>query len=286
MLEEDDIKPVLDKILERRGVDFTQYRETTLRRRLGRRLVACNCADVGSYLLLLDSYADELDRLLSDLTIKYSEFFRDSEVYDGIRDLVLPSIIADKPSVDDIIYVWSAGCAAGEETYSLAVTARQMIDSGICPNCITILGTDIDPVALISAQAGCYVKDFMPRPLDERSAVLFHDDGKRITASDSLKELVRFQRHDLTASDAAESMREMWPRQFDLILCRNVLVYLLRETQSKVLSLCYELLRPGGFLVIGTKEVLPKSMESNLEVIDQRCGIFRKNPLPDSGGEP
>lgn len=275
-LEDNDIGPILAMIREKRGIDFTQYRDSTLRRRLDRRMLACDCNDLCSYAQQLECSSEELDRLVSDLTIKYSEFFRDGWVYDAIRDAVLPALIADKRPSNESIAIWSAGCATGEEAYSLAILARQMIVAGSCPTGVKIVGSDIDPLAIKAAEDGVYSKDFAPQMLEDRFICDFVDRGKKIAVSDEVKQLVSFHQHDLTAPTAALQMRKIWPGGFELILCRNVLVYLLRDAQSRVLSLCSEMLRPGGFLIIGTKEMIPRSMESDLIVVDKSSGLYRK----------
>lgn len=271
-----DIRPVLAVIRETTGIDFTQYRDTTLRRRINRRMAACGCFDIESYLSYICSRAEEIEKLVADLTIKYSEFFRDSHVFDAVRDRVLPSIISDITSKREDAAVWSAGCATGEEAYSLAALVRHAADSGQCPVNFKIIGTDVDPLAIQSAQAAVYVKDFLPQPLDNEMAAYFIDDGKRLRPSPEVKELVSFYRHDLTDPLAAEHMGAIYPDRFDLIFCRNVLIYLLKDAQARLVKLCCDLLRPDGFLVIGTKESLPRSLETDLVVLDKGSGIYRK----------
>ena len=127
-----DIRPVLAAVYESRGIDFSQYKSATLCRRVERRLRACNCCDIDSYLIHLRSSPDEIDKLISDLTIKYSEFFRDSWVYDAIRETVLPAIISENLKKGSNLNIWSAGCANGEEAYSLAVLVKQVSSSKNC----------------------------------------------------------------------------------------------------------------------------------------------------------
>ena len=274
LAKEDDISPVLAKIQEERNIDFSLYRDSTLRRRLSRRLAARQCADITSYLSILESDPHEYDLLLRDLTIKYTEFFRDTHVYDLIQSKVIPDILAAKRSCD-CLNIWSAACATGEEAYSLAIMVKQIASEQHCSEA-RILGTDIDPSAITTARAGRYVKDLMPKPLDCAYTDCFDDDGKRITVLPELKQLVEFRLHDLTAPSAAIELNNIWSEKIDLIMCRNILMYLRRSTQTNVLELCYDFLKPGGFLVIGTGETVPKSMEKRLIPIKQKAKIYRK----------
>ena len=274
LAKEIDISPVLAKIQEVRSIDFSLYRDNTLRRRLNRRLVACQCDDIPTYLTLLDTYPYEYDLLLRDLTIKYTEFFRDSWVFDLIRSRVMPRILADK-HICDSLNMWSAACATGEEAYSLAVLVRQMALDQQCSE-VRILGTDIDPTAIAAARAGKYVKDLMPKPLNNDISVYFHDEDKRIAILPELKESVEFQLHDLTSKSAANELKKIFSENFDLIMCRNVLMYLRRSTQTDVMELCYDFLKPGGFLIIGTGETVPKCMEKQLILLEQKAKIYRK----------
>lgn len=273
---EEDIAPVLDRIRERRGVDFTQYRENTLRRRLSRRLLACNCADLHAYLNLLERKPEEFDRLLSDLTIKYTEFFRDHQVFDIIRDDVLPAVFERSADRGYGTAIWSAGCATGEEAYSLAVLLCQKEWTGPGVPRPRIIATDVDPVAISTAQAGSYSAEFALGQLTPESVPYFSGEGRKLVASSQLKELISFCVHDLTVPSAAHDIGAMWPHSFSLILCRNMLMYLTRPTQTRVLALFVEKLEPGGCLVIGTKEAVPGLMIDRLSPINQKAGIYKR----------
>lgn len=277
-METEDITPILEKIREKSGIDFCQYREGTLRRRVSRRASANNCPDMAAYLAILDSNPSEYVCLLSDLSIKYTEFFRDPKVFDTIRDRVLPGILNDKSKLNDTLAIWSAGCATGQEAYSIASLIRQMARHESCPN-VSILGTDIDPAAITAAEAGCYVKALLPTMPDGGAVEHFSDDGTRILVSPALRDMVRFCVHDITAESAIEAMREIWPGRFDLILCRNVLIYLHRSAQARVVTTCLELLNPGGFLILGTGETMPGSLEHRVTVFDTQSRIYRNEPL-------
>lgn len=279
MLETIDIGPILDRMQEKRCVDFRLYRESTLRRRINRRMSACGCFDLPSYLSLLDSTPEELDRLFLDLTIKYTKFFRDSWVFDILKQDILPVIIAEKKRAKDTVRIWSAGCATGEEAYSLAILIRTIKESQAGFPTIDILATDIDPVALDTARKGAFRKVFLDSPLDEAIHNYFTDEDQVIVARQELKEIIRFHEHDLTNTTAVQQARLLSPEPFDLIICRNVLVYLKRAAQAGVLERLCTLLRPGSFLVLGTGEIPPKFMEAELQPVNSKVRIYQKTAV-------
>lgn len=270
----DNIGPLLDKIKSDRGLDFTQYRENTIRRRMSRRMAARDCSDLQSYISLLDCDPSEYDYLLRDLTIKYTEFFRDPFVFDILRERILPAILRCK-SANDQLRVWSAGCATGEEAYSLAVTVRQLqAEAGNrCP--VRILGTDIDGTAIDVASRGIYKKAMLPVLPDERAMGLFRDHGETIEVLPEVRNSVTFQVHNLLAGDARESICRTSTDRFDLVLCRNVMIYLKRATQARVVELLVDMLVPGGFLVAGTGENIPDHLKLILATVDQKAKVFR-----------
>ncbi|MCL5103056.1 MAG: protein-glutamate O-methyltransferase CheR [Armatimonadetes bacterium] len=274
MLEQEDISSVLAKVLDKAGVDFSQYRDSTLRRRLSRRMAANNCADLESYSSLLDSDPSEYRALLSDFSIKYTEFFRDPWVFDIIRDRVLPAIVEERAEREFGLTIWSAGCATGEEAYSIASLAKRT-DRCDC-SAIHVLGTDIDPGAIATARLGSYVKALLPTLPDRGMDDDFIDSGNLITVSPLLREMVSFHQHDITSATAVESLRSIRTEPFDLVLCRNVLIYLHRPAQTQVVSACLDSLNPGGFLVLGTGETMPKSLEDRVTTFDLKARIYRR----------
>lgn len=273
---DEDISLVISRVKDRVGIDFSQYRETTLRRRINRRLVMRNCADLSTYIRLLDSDANEYKLLLGDLTIKYSEFFRDSAVFQAIAENVLPELVSGIKTYPGKLSIWSAGCATGEEACSLAIVARRLMQSGHIDLAVNIIGTDIDPDALETARCGSYRKDLLPVPVPEWAMPYFVDDGKNIKSVDEIRGMLDFRQQDLLSPQAVETMRRTVPGGFDLVLCRNVLIYLNRPAQLQVLATCCEMLKPGGFLIVGNREIVPKNMGNIVEPYKMEDRVYRK----------
>lgn len=283
VLDFEDIGPVLIRLHTARGVDFRQYRKSTLRRRIARRMTARNCPDLSAYLAVLDRDVDEYDLLLRDLTIKYTEFFRDSQVYDIIRNVILPEITSSSRR-DKTVAIWSAGSATGEEAYSLASMIREVEKPAHRLDEAVIIGTDVDPFAVSAAGEGRYVRQLLPNVPDGCPEGCFVQDGACVCAGERLKSIVRFEVHDLISPQALDNIKAIWPGTFDLILCRNVLVYLNRPAQAQVLDLCCNMLSPGGYLVLGTREYMPNSLLTRLSVCDAKARVFRLMPEQQTGG--
>src|SRR4029078_6964854 len=206
------------KIERERGFFCSSYKDTCLRRRISVRMRIKGAATFEEYGFLLDDDALEYDRLIATLTINVSKFFRNPETFASIATKVIP----ERPSGSaPLIRVWSAGCASGEEAYSLAVLCHQHLEERRSANGnvrFDIVGTDVDSDAISAARRGRYGEaafaDTTPAVLDTYFPV---SDGLH-TASSDLRQLVAFQRADLL--DGSRT-----PSRFRLILCRNVIIY-------------------------------------------------------------
>lgn len=235
----------LKQLVHRRiGLDFDGYKEPCLRRRIAVRMRARSLHSYAAYADLLERDPDECQRLLDAVTINVSKFFRNNEVWDAIREHVLPSLFAlDVPRVR----LWSAGCAGGEEAY----TAAMLLIEYARANGLTgelkrfeILGTDLDRDSLATAVRGEYTEfAFTEIPAWARERFFV---GNRVR--DEVRELVRFDRLNL--------LDDPYPKHRHLILCRNVIIYFARAVQVQLFERFHEALSPGGFLVLGKVETL------------------------------
>jgi chemotaxis protein methyltransferase CheR len=247
---------------ERRGLDFAEYRRGTLERRLANRMTGARANDADAYLALLGTSEAEIDRLAANLTIKVSRFYRNAGVFDFLRERAIPELRERFPG--EPLRVWSAGCAGGEEAYSLAAI--------LAGDDAPVLATDIDEQALATGRRGSYPADsFVEIPENLRGEQFAETNEPGVlTVSDSLRERVVFEFHDLAA--AAE------PRAgapFHLVSCRNVLIYFARPLQQRVLRLLVGSLVSGGVLCLGESE-WPGEVASSLQVLDRKRKIFRR----------
>lgn len=270
-MEEKDFFVLLDKIYLERGFDARRYRLDFVRRRIDARLRARRVASYREYARLLDVDAGEYRNLLVSLTVRLSRFFRDGETFRALRDLALAPLIRARREEGNLrLRAWSAGCAGGEETYSLAILIHELLRSEVERWTVQILGTDLDEEALAQAEEGVYGERSL-REIDkirlERYFESVQSPGRAYRVRPEIKALAEFRRHDL-ASDP-------FPTSLDLILCRNVLYYLVREEQERILRSFHEVLNEGGFLVIGQTEMLIPPISRLFTLLEGTDCIFR-----------
>lgn len=265
-----DFDRLTRKISADRGFGCASYKEKCLRRRIAVRMRARGVHTYEDYAKILDSDGAEYDRLLDALTINVTKLFRNWDAYASIAANVVPELW--KRQTPDI-RVWSAGCSSGDEPYSLAILFhRHAATTGMMPQLsrLDILGTDIDRQVLAAAERGEFDEaDFADTPEDLRAR--YFSKTAPFTVVPSIRELVRFQRRDLLSQSPPV---ENGP--FDLVVCRNVLIYFDRETQERLFTAFHEALAPGGFLVLGKVETLLGKARSMFAPIDARERVFRR----------
>lgn len=264
-----DIGRLLAKIDRERGLDLSQYRQPYVERRVAARLRALGLHTYRQYARHLDEHPDEYARMLDTLTINVTDFFRDSPVFDIFRDQVVPAIIrAKQTGRQRIIRAWSAGCATGEEPYSLAMAFLDGLGPDAARFMVTITGTDIDPNVLEIAAKGEYdVAKLQHIPQTDQERYLeIRGDTFRIRPE--VSRLVRFRTLNLFVDRPISVV--------DLIFCRNVFIYFTREQQANVLGAFHSALARGGYLVLGRSEKLASEFAELFEPVSGRERIYRK----------
>lgn len=258
-----------EQLHARRGLDLLGYKDRYARRRLSVRLRARRCASLEEYLELLKREPSEWDRLVAALSINVSNFYRNPETFELIRTRLMPELIQWRQRRGEPrLKLWSAGCADGEEAYSLAVLMREHFPGPLATMEVSILGTDIDEDSLALARAGSYPESRLadlPAGLREKH---FSPRGEEWVVRRRVAALVRFQRQDL--------LRDPGPEDLDLIVCRNVLIYLSRKEQERILDRFSGSLRPGGHLVLGKTETLIGRLRRALVPVIPRERIYQK----------
>jgi chemotaxis methyl-accepting protein methylase len=262
---------ILEYVKERRAIDFSSYREGTIRRRIAARLAKAGMPDCESYLGYLKENPKEIDALIEALTIKLSYFFRDPLVFEALRHFVIPSLV--DIGKEETIRIWCAGCARGEEPYSVAILMKDFFcGEGVCRN-VFILATDIDRDALRDAASGIYKADALNEVKKGWLDEYFTKEGDNYRLKESIRSMVAFAYHDITAgASPAEGVFS----DYHLIFCRNTLIYFERDMQEKVLQSLYESLLDGGYLALGEAESLSGSLAEAFREIIPGTKIFRK----------
>ncbi len=254
------LEALLEKLYCAGGYDFRHYRRGTVARRLERRLYATGVKTCREYMQLLETNHDEYHRLAEDLTIKVSDFFRTPYAFRQVERLVLPRLASGRGR----LRVWSAACACGEEPYSIAM----LLDSSLDNRSFEIYATDISRSALQHAQAGIYRNiDSIPRAFSG----YFTRSSNGYAVSDDIRQRVSFLYFDL-ASNATPPWTDI-----DLVFCCNVLIYMQKPLQERVLGMLYASLATPGYLILGEAETPTESICSSLDCLDTRAKIYRKN---------
>jgi two-component system CheB/CheR fusion protein len=240
----------------RTGHDFSKYKRSTVLRRVARRIQVTRVANLKDYYDFLRDNLDEAQALVTDLLISVTTFFRDSEAFDAVKKHVLPHLFATNADRTDPIRVWIPGCATGEEAYSIAIllleeTARHDIHPPI-----QVFGSDLDGRALGTAREGRYPAAIEADVSEERLRRYFLHDGDHYRVRPELRDITLFANHSL--------LRDPPFSRIDLISCRNLLIYLDRELQQQVCATFHYALKPGGFLFLGSSEI-----------VDNPPGLFR-----------
>lgn len=264
---EETFSLLLDKIFQDRGLDFRHYRRELLKRRIAIRMRANKSPAYSDYLRLLINKPEEYDKLFDVLTINVSEFFRDTEVWVSLR-VLFENLIKNKIQKKDYsIRVWSAGCANGEEPYSLAVLLRDLLKQN-SQFSLRIIGTDIDQRCLKFAQKGEYRKEAVKNVNPEYLKNYFEAITGGYKVKEEIKALVEFKALDLIIAEHLEKM--------DIVLCRNVFIYFSRSLQETLLMKFYKALVTSGYLIMGKVETILGEAKQIFEEIDHGAKIYSK----------
>lgn len=262
-----DLGRLVEKLARERRCGFESYKESCLRRRVAVRMRARGARTYEEYAALLDRDAGEYDRLIDALTINVTKFFRNRETWDVLVRDTLPTLLRER---DGEIRCWSAGCASGEEPYTLAIAFAEAAGAvGAVLERLHIDATDLDAKSLERARRGVYGAQAFEEMLPTLIRGYFTGEGPR-TIVPWIRERVRFQRHDLVSEPAPAP-------PYDLILCRNVLIYFDRATQDRLLAGFIEALRPAAYLVLGKSETLLGGIRTHLSLVNARERVYRRS---------
>src|SRR5258706_2637669 len=249
------------------GLDFTQYKKPTIVRRLQQRMVATNCEQLADYFAYVRAHPEEYRLLVQSFLINVTEFFRDPEVFTALRE-ELTNLLAYARSHGRTLRCCSAGCASGEEAYSLAILVTEALGSDLEQFQVRIFATDADPEAIAFARRGIYAVSAFAEVPEDLITHYFTRDEDHYTVKKSLRSLLVFGQHDL-------SQRAPFP-QLDLVLCRNVLIYFTPELQEQALQLFAYSLREGGLLVLGKAEA-PSTLARYFQIQHKQAKIYRRH---------
>jgi len=260
------------------GVDFTRYKPTTIQRRLQRRVVLQKLDSLSDYVKFVQANPSELQALYQDILIHVTRFFREPDSFEALKETILPSIMQNRIG-EQSIRVWVCGCSTGEEAYSLAIGLLEFLEESAAEAPVQIFATDVSESAIEHARDGTYPASIAADVSPARLQRFFTrvDAGYRV--SKRIRDFCVFARQDVT--------RDPPFSRLDLILCRNVLIYMGTELQKRVMTVFHYALKPTGFVMLGHSETVGSQSEL-FAVRDKRHRVFQKKassvtPLAFSG---
>jgi chemotaxis protein methyltransferase CheR len=251
------------------GFALEAYKDKCIRRRIAVRMRACGVHTYDDYRVLLDRSPGEYERLRDALTINVTRFYRNAETWNLLRREVLPALLEPRRAE---VRAWSAGCASGEEPYTLAALAADHLDRagrGDQLGRLTIDATDIDRASLDRARAACYRVEGLTEMPDDLVRAYFEAAGLERRVVDRVRRRVSVRPLDLNREPPLRT-------DYDLILCRNVVIYFDRPMQERLFQTFADSLVPGGYLVLGKVETLFGAARDRLILVDPRERVYRR----------
>ena len=269
---EDAIRDVLATLRTRTGHDFSHYKRATLMRRLERRLQVNQLRDLRQYRRFIAENVNEAHALLRDFLISVTGFFRDAAAWKVIEERVIPELMKGRENGN--VRVWVVGCATGEEVYTLAMLLHERMEAMTNPPSINIFATDIDEEALAFARIGVYPESIAEHMTPARLRKFFVRDQGSYRIQKQLREMVMFAAHNVIQDPPFSRV--------DFVCCRNLLIYLTRHVQAKVLDLLHFSLRPEGYLFLGMSESIEEGHDG-FATVDKSGRIFMQQPRARMG---
>ncbi len=275
LISSDNLSSISKLLLEEEGLDFSQYKSSTISRRIHRRCLIHHTESINSYIQLLSNSSDERQILCSDLLINVTHFFRDYPAWRNLENNILPRLI-EQSKADAELRFWITACSTGEEAYSLAILVHEALQDSDKNIRVKIFATDIDRVALEKASQGIYPASIATDVGQERLQRYFIAKDNSYQIMRKIREMLIFSPHDLT-KDAGFT-------RINLVTCRNALIYMKSDLQYQVLRNLHFSLVSKGVLFLGEAETLGE-FESEFEPLDKKWKFFQKRrdirlPLP------
>ena len=266
---ENALKKIYILLRVQTGHDFSQYKPSTICRRIERRMAVSQILAIDDYVKYLQRTPAEVDALFRDLLIGVTSFFRDPECFELLESQVIPAIFkANLPG--SAVRVWTSGCSTGEEAYSIAILLQEHIEKLKKNFTVQVFATDIDQRAIAHARAGVYPASIASDISPERLARFFtaEPDDASFRVNKVIRDMLIFSEHNLIKNPPFSRM--------DLISCRNLLIYLGAELQKKLISIFHYALNPGGTLFLGTSETTGDSGELFV-MLDRKSKLYQRN---------
>ncbi len=265
-MEEMDLGKVFPLLRLVTGVDFTYYKQSTMMRRLHRRMTIVRRNKLEDYVAYMKENPSEIVNLYQDLLITVTKFFRDPQVFEELKQKVFPNLVKERPRGKPI-RIWVAGCAGGEEVYSIAICLLEFLEEkgGSFP--IQLFGTDLSEQKIAKARTGLYIENIALDVSPTRLKRFFVKEDSHYRIHKYIRDMCIFAKHDLIADPPFSTM--------DIISCRNVLIYMEQMLQNKIVPAFHFALKPHGFLVLGSSETIG-SFDNLFTALDKKRKLYAK----------
>ncbi|MBA3037632.1 MAG: chemotaxis protein CheR [Desulfobacterium sp.] len=266
--EENLLKKIFVMIRTQTGHDFSQYKPSTINRRIERRMAVHQIETFDGYVKYLQQTPAEVEALFRDLLIGVTSFFRDPEAFEVLEEQVIPKLFAGKPA-GGVIRIWSTGCSTGEEAYSIAILMQERLEALKQSYKVQVFATDIDNHAIDTARAGLYPASIAADISSERLARFFvaEPDGNMYRIHKGIRDMLVFSEQDLIKDPPFSKL--------DLISCRNLLIYMNGNLQNKIIPLFHYALSSGGILFLGTSETIG-GFDDLFAVINRKSKLYQR----------
>lgn len=246
LFSDDEMFPRIYSVLKKvSGIDFTNYKRTTVLRRIERRMVVTHSPSLAEYVKLLATEADEANILVKEILIGVTNFFRDPEFFEKLKQNVVHNIV-ERTGEREPIRIWSAGCSTGEEAYSIAILFREVLEELNVQRDIKIFATDVDAKAIEQAGKGVFSESILDDVSSERLARFFSKKNDQYVISKEIRRMIIFAPHNMLSDPPFGKL--------DLISCRNVMIYFQPVLQRSLFGIFHSALKKGGYLFLGKSE--------------------------------
>jgi two-component system CheB/CheR fusion protein len=265
---EDALKKIFILLRAQTGHDFSQYKKNTISRRVERRMAVHQIERLDGYVSYLQKNPAEAESLFRDLLIGVTHFFRDPEAFEALQKQVIPRLFDGKPA-GALIRVWVPGCSTGEEAYSIAILLQEHLEALKQSFRVQVFATDVDSHAIEQARAGVYPASIDADVSPERLARFFaqEPEGGACRVHKGVRDMVVFSEQDVIKDPPFSKL--------DLISCRNLLIYMGGELQSRLVPLFHYALNPGGFLFLGTSETVGEFVDL-FATLDRKSKLYQR----------
>jgi len=266
---------IVDVVSRQGSVDFRPYKQSTLLRRIARRMMATHIGNMDEYASYLDGHPEEMGELATALLINVTEFFRDPEAFLFLRNAVLPQLVERGRAHGRALRLWSAGCSTGEEAYSLVITLADLLGAELPEWNVKVFATDVDEQAIAFARRGLYPPNVLGGLPDGYRDRFFEPSDHGLRISKHLRQMVIFGMQDIGHGVP-------FPR-IDLVVCRNLLIYFKPELQQEILDMfAYSLHPTGGYLFLGKAETARPS-KATFDLLNKKYKVYRCVSGPAGG---